>query len=492
MKDIPVARAPLSVLLASLPGVDSLLIHARAQPWIAHYGRDELLGAIRLTLTSIREQIKQVTEPQAPLAQASLAAAASTDSILDGVERRLIARAQPNLRRVINLTGTVLHTNLGRAVMPPEVIQAMAQAAADPCALEYDLGTGKRGDRDELVEDLLCELTGAQAATVVNNNAAAVFLLLHALSNRQETIVSRGELIEIGGAFRIPDIMKRAGARLVEVGTTNRTHAHDFSSAISQKTALLMKVHTSNYAVQGFTASVPEPELASIAHAQSLPFVVDLGAGTLVDLAQYGLPAEPTPRQAIANGADLVTFSGDKLLGGPQAGILVGRRDLIQKIRKNPLKRILRVGKVTLAGLEATLRLYRDPVTLPRKLTVLRLLTRPAAEIQAQAEALMPQWVAPLARVALRVRCQAVQSQIGSGSLPVERLPSAALVFEGVGRAGEKNVVRLEQLLRASDTPVLGRLQDKALILDLRCLQADQQGLFVSTALNAIERLSGS
>ncbi len=492
MNKTPVARAPLTVLLARLPSVDRLLIHVRAQPWVDTYGRDEVVRAIRQGIAQAREKLKQQLGAFAAQPASTCTQALSVDALLDDIEHLLSERAKPKLRRVINLTGTVLHTNLGRAVMPPEVIEAMSHAAAEPCALEYDLGEGKRGDRDELVEELLCELTGAAAATVVNNNAAAVFLLLHALSNRRETLVSRGELIEIGGAFRIPDIMKRAGARLVEVGTTNRTHGPDFADAISQKTALLMKVHTSNYAVQGFTSAVPEPELASIAHARQLPFVVDLGSGTLVDLSQYGLPSEPTPRQSIANGADVVTFSCDKLLGGPQAGVLVGRRDLIQTIKKNPLKRVLRVGKVTLAGLEATLRLYRDPVTLPGKLTVLRLLTRTADEIQRQADALIPQVVTLLATVSLQLRCVPVQSQIGSGSLPVERLPSVALKIEGVGRAGEKKVVRLEHLLRACATPVIGRLQDKALILDLRCLTADKEPVFVSAIEQVVSRMTGA
>ena len=479
MNKQPVARAPVSEWLAQLPSVDKLVTHERSQAWLDHYGRDEVLRVMRSTLSLVRQEClenKRSIQPDLKV-------------VLDQVAQKLETRATPNLRRVLNLTGTVLHTNLGRAVMPPEVIEAMSSAAAEPCALEYDLGEGKRGDRDELVEELLCELTGAEAATVVNNNAAAVFLLLHALSNRKETIVSRGELIEIGGAFRIPDIMKRAGAKLTEVGTTNRTHPKDFAEAINAKTALLMKVHTSNYVVQGFTAEVPEAELARIAHERQLPFVVDLGSGTLLDLSRYGLPSEPTPRQAIEAGADLVTFSCDKLLGGPQAGILVGRRDLIQKIKKNPLKRVLRVGKVTLAGLEAVLRLYRNPDTLPQRLSVLQLLTRPEGDMQAQALRLIPQLQEALTTCGLTLRTQAVKSQIGSGSLPVERLPSVALAIEASDKAAEKKVVRLERLLRASATAVIGRLSDKTLLLDLRCLTSEKEQVLVEHVLTAAANL---
>jgi L-seryl-tRNA(Ser) seleniumtransferase len=479
MNNPTVARAPVSEWLSQLPSVDKILLLDRAQEWLDQYGRDEVLRVTRSTLSLLRQALveqKRVTAPE-------------LETLLDEIAATLKTRATPNLRRVLNLTGTVLHTNLGRAVMPPEVIEAMASAAAEPCALEYDLGQGKRGDRDELVEELLCELTGAEAATVVNNNAAAVFLLLNALSNRKETIVSRGELIEIGGAFRIPDIMKRAGAKLIEVGTTNRTHAKDFVEAIGVKTALLMKVHTSNYVVQGFTAEVPEVELAKIAHQHDLPFVVDLGSGTLLDLARYGLPSEPTPRQAIEMGADLVTFSCDKLLGGPQAGILVGRRALIQKIKKNPLKRVLRVGKVTLAGLEAVLRLYRNPDTLPQRLAVLKLLTRPQADMQAQADRLRPRLQNAIMQCGLLLTTHPVKSQIGSGSLPVERLPSVALAIEPTTRSTEKNVLRLERLLRGSATAVVGRISEKILLLDLRCLTHDKEEVFVAQLLTAASQI---
>jgi len=450
------------------PSIDRVLNWTAVAPLIAEYGREPVLAGARTLLDGARQSARQgaLVDYTEPVVAADLAA-------------HLARYNAPRLQRVFNLTGTVLHTNLGRAPLPEEAVEALVMAARHPCALEYDLDTGGRGDRDDIVNDLLCELTGAEAATVVNNNAAAVFLLLNTLAQKKQVIVSRGELVEIGGTFRVPDIMSRAGAKLVEVGTTNRTHLRDFDAAIGPRSAMLMKVHTSNYAIHGFTASVPESELAQLAHTHGLPFVVDLGSGTLTDLARFGLPHEPMPQESIAAGVDLVSFSGDKLLGGPQSGILVGRRELIQRIKKNPLKRALRVGKLTLAALEAVLRLYRDPDRLADRLTVLHLLTRPSTDIQAQAERLLPAMQQALASWPVKVSVEPALSQIGSGSLPVDRLPGWALAVRPTSR--KSGVLHdIEAALRGLPVPVIGRIADGALRLDLRCLSAADEADFLA------------
>mgnify|MGYP003510640697 FL=1 len=459
-----------------IPSVDALLRDAALAPLLADYGRSSTTAALRQVLDALRAQLRSGTLSAAHTAPAAIAAQ---------VQQALEHRHAPRLKPVFNLTGTVLHTNLGRALLPQEVVASVTQALTCPMNLEYDLEydleDGGRGDRDDLVTDLICQLTGAEAATIVNNNAAAVLLTLGALAAGGEVVVSRGELVEIGGAFRIPDIMAQAGCRLIEVGTTNRTHAHDYERAISEHTALLMKVHTSNYAIQGFTTSVTDAEVAALAHTAHLPMVVDLGSGTLVDMAAYGLPPEVTVAQTIASGADVVTFSGDKLLGGPQAGIIVGRKDLIARIKRHPLKRALRVGKLTLAALEATLRLYQHPETLAQRLTTLRLFTRPASAMQAQAHAL-----APLLQTALgsdwQVTPSPMRSQIGSGALPVDSLDSFGLQLRPASKTASKtaSVTQLQERLRRLPRPVIGRAQEGALWLDLRCLEAAEQDVFVA------------
>ena len=437
----------------SLPAVDRVLRSEGGDALIARYGRPLVLDAVRGTLAERRLSGKAASV--AAIIEAS-------DAVLDRIMR-------PSQRRVFNLTGTVLHTNLGRASLPEEAIAAAAAAMRDPTTLEYDLASGRRGERDDHVTGWLTRLTGAEAALAVNNNAGALVLTLNTLAEGRETIVSRGELIEIGGSFRLPDIMARAGTRLREVGTTNRTHLSDFAAAIGPETGLILKVHTSNYAIQGFTAAASAAKLAALAGEHGLPFVEDLGSGSLIDLAGWGLPHEPIAAEALAQGADLVTFSGDKLLGGPQAGLVVGRADLIERLARNPLKRALRLDKIRLAALEAVLRLYADPDRLADRLPALRLLTRLHGEIVELGQRLLPAVKAALGGMA-EVGLVDTRSQIGSGALPVSLLPSVSLGLRPISRAGAA-VERLAEALRALPIPVIGRIEGGRVLLDLRCLE---------------------
>jgi L-seryl-tRNA(Ser) seleniumtransferase len=448
-----------------LPSVDDVLSSSAGRSAVARHGHTAARDAVRGVLQSLRPRI---AEPGFTPVSADEAATRSLETLSRSDATRL--------RRVFNLTGTILHTNLGRAVLAERAIAAAVEAMRYPAALEFDLETGGRGERDDAVRGLICELTGAESACFVNNNAAALLLVLNTLAKGREAIVSRGELIEIGGSFRLPEIMKRAGARLKEVGTTNRTHLMDYKEAIGPKTGLLLKVHTSNYLIQGFTKEVPAGELAGLAKAAGLPLVDDLGSGTITDLAQYGIKKERTVQEALADGVDLVTFSGDKLLGGPQAGVIAGRKDLVAACAKNPLKRALRLDKMRLAALEGTLQLYRHRESLIRELPTLDLFTRTTSALRTLAVRLEPKVSAALGE-AWHVQVVECRSQIGSGALPLETIASAGL---GITARDRNNTGRrlavLAHTFRALPVPVIGRIEKDALVFDLRCL--DDEALF--------------
>ncbi|HBL4691351.1 L-seryl-tRNA(Sec) selenium transferase [Citrobacter sedlakii] len=445
-------------LYSQLPAIDRLLRESAFLTLCDSHGHTRVVELLRQMLDEARETIRDTQ-----------ALPVWSDNWAQEVSVRLQKAAQSALRPVINLTGTVLHTNLGRALQAEEAIAAVAQAMRSPVTLEYDLDGAGRGHRDRALAELLCRITGAEDACIVNNNAAAVLLMLAATAAGKEVVVSRGELVEIGGAFRIPDVMRQAGCTLHEVGTTNRTHAKDYRQAVNENTGLLMKVHTSNYSIEGFTKAIDESELAQIGQQLDIPVVADLGSGSLIDLSQYGLPKEPMPQQLIAAGVSLVSFSGDKLLGGPQAGIIVGKKEMIAQLQSHPLKRALRADKMTLAALEATLRLYLHPEALAQKLPTLRALTRPQEAITAQAQRLQLSLAKHYAND-FAVSVTPCLSQIGSGSLPVDRLPSAALTFTPHDGRGSR-LAALASRWRALPVPVIGRINDGRLWLDLRCLE---------------------
>ncbi|MBQ74671.1 MAG: L-seryl-tRNA(Sec) selenium transferase [Gammaproteobacteria bacterium] len=443
---------------AQIPSVDRVISSEACQSLVAKYGRSIVTSGVRAILASIRSELSHSDK-----------AIPSVTGIVALLQRNIDEAHHPSLKPVLNLTGTVLHTNLGRASLPEVAISGMVKIARGPSNLEYDLESGKRGDRDDHLERAITGITGAEAATVVNNNAAAVLITLNTLAREKEVPVSRGELVEIGGSFRIPEIMQQSGCELVEVGATNRTHLKDYQQAISEKTALLMKVHTSNYEIKGFTSSVTDKELAELADSVHIPFVTDLGSGTMVDLSPFGLPHEPTAQEAIQAGAHIVTFSGDKLLGGPQAGIIVGKKNLIAAIKANPLKRALRIDKMTMVALAEVLNLYRDPDRLCEQVPTLRYLARSVQQIEAVAKEVLPPLVSALSDHAT-VDIVDTQSQIGSGSLPLELLPSKAIRIQP-GKPSDQQLQQIAKAFRHLPTPVIGRIHDGKLLFDLRTLE---------------------
>ncbi len=388
-------------------------------------------------------------------------------------DKRLIEaitlKNQMNLRRVINGTGVVIHTNLGRSLLSATMVEALQQAGAHYTNLEFDLSNGKRGSRYSLVEEIICDLTGAEAALVVNNNAAAVLLALDTLASGKEVIVSRGQLVEIGGSFRIPDVIAKSGARLVEVGATNRTHLADYERMINGETAMLLKVHTSNFRVIGFTSEVSAEELVALAHARDLPVMEDLGSGSLVDLSSFGLPQEPTVQQIVKAGVDVVTFSGDKLLGGPQAGLIVGKKDVIDRIKRNPLNRALRIDKFTLASLEAVLRNYYDLEQALTTVPTLKMLTEPVDLIKRRAKRLMRR-VHAIVQPTCSLCLHPTMSRVGGGAMPEHGLPSWAVAFKPI----HIHLSNMEQGLRKLSIPIIGRMEDDSLLLDMRTVSDDE------------------
>ena len=443
--------------LRELPAVSRLLAHPRTERLLVRFNREYVVRACRDILDQLRSAAAHGDELDP--------AALDADAILGAVESRLGAAGTDGLQRVVNATGTVLHTNLGRALLPQAAMDALLRVGAHPINLEYDVAQGDRGRREQLIEALLTDLTGAEAATVVNNNAAAVLLALNTIAMGKEVIVSRGELIEIGGAFRIPEIMARSGAVLREVGTTNRTHAADYEDAITERTALLLKVHTSNYRIVGFVADVGLSDLVSIGRRHGVPVMEDLGSGALVDLSRYGLPKEPVVGERIALGADLVTFSGDKVLGGPQAGLVAGKAAWVTQLAKNPLHRALRCGKLTIAALEATLRLYRESASIADDIPALRAFTRPIAEIEETAQRAVPAIGSALGP-GFRLSVDEGTSQIGSGALPMDEIPTRVIVIEH----DELEAHHIAARFREAQPPIIGRVKDGRFLLDARTI----------------------
>ncbi|KSV58893.1 L-seryl-tRNA(Sec) selenium transferase [Acetivibrio ethanolgignens] len=445
-----------NLLYRSIPKVDVLLEEATMKEAIQLFGRELVIEATHMEMDELRRLIGDCEDEGEVRGLITNLAA----SITERIEKML----QPNMRRVINATGTILHTNLGRAPISQEHMKHIGEIATGYSNLEYNLREGHRGERYSHFEELLCKITGAEAAMAVNNNAAAVMLILSSLGKGGEVIVSRGELVEIGGKFRIPDVMAESGATLVEIGTTNKTHYSDYEEGITEQTRALLKVHTSNYRIVGFTESVAIDELIPLAEKHGIPVIEDLGSGVLLDLSQYGITYEPTVQDSIRAGADVVSFSGDKLLGGPQAGIIVGKKKYIDKMKKNQLTRALRIDKFTAAALEVVLQEYLSEEGAVKNIPVLQMITKALVEIEQEAEELKL-FLETLELDAV-IGIEACESQVGGGSLPLERIPSKAVTL----RPGQISTAVLEERMRALPIPIISRTANDQVVMDIRTI----------------------
>jgi len=462
-------------LLRSLPGVDHIIEQINIRALFENTPKSVVMQSIRTVIATLRREI---------LDGGLHTAAENLDdaAVLVRVTEAVAGAMAFNLVRTINATGVVVHTNLGRSLLAREAADNMLAIGCNYSNLEFDLSEGKRGSRYSNVEDILCEISGAESAMVVNNNAGAVLICLETLARDKQVVVSRGELVEIGGAFRIPDVMAKSGGILREVGTTNRTHPRDYENAIAQDTALLLKVHTSNYAVVGFTAAVSLKDLVAIGGKYHLPVMEDLGSGTFIDFSLYGLMREPTVQESLAAGVDVVTFSGDKLLGGPQAGIILGRKDIIDRIRKNPINRAFRIDKLTLAALESTLRLYRDEKKAVQSIPTLRMLLGPFDKIKARGEKLAKM----LEHLDNRIQIEILDrpSKAGGGSLPLLELPSKCVAL----KIQDLPAGRFEKAMRGCTPPVIGRIEDDFFIMDMRTVQDDELEIIESAVSDILKK----
>ncbi|MDM8541884.1 L-seryl-tRNA(Sec) selenium transferase [Desulfococcaceae bacterium HSG9] len=466
-------------LLRMLPGVDRIMEHCRRENAIKDTPKSVLLAAARAVITDMR---KDILDRNKPVTEDGL----FDPYILQRVKAHVKKSMTFNLKRVINATGVVVHTNLGRSILAPDAIENIITVSGCYSNLEFDLSKGERGSRYSAVEDILCEISGAEAAMVVNNNAGAVLLCLETIVQanpaRKEVLISRGELVEIGGAFRIPDVMAKSGGILKEVGATNRTHLKDYRDAICDKTALLLKVHTSNYRIVGFTSAVALPEMVALSREFDLLTMEDLGSGSFIDFSQYGMRKEPTVQETVATGVDVVTFSGDKLLGGPQAGIILGKKALLDKIKKNPLTRALRIDKLTLAALETTLRYYRDPARACEQLPTLNMLTIPYQAIAAKAQQLAD-LLETINDQRLEIQLLDRSSRAGGGAMPLQDIPSRCLGLLIKGLSANY----IENYLRKYAPPIIGRIESDIFMLDLRTVQQDELNIIKIAFTNMLK-----